>query len=109
MEKREKKMCEREINKIVNTHAIVTVHICTITVAIVYLYTSLHPLMWVIFCSNCVKVVTFSILHIYAQADVIALIILTSCVCVCMSVSKKKKVAFIALLNSKYDNSFKNQ
>ena len=77
-------------------------HICTITIAIVYLYTSLHSLMWVIFCSNCVKVVTFSILHIYAQADVIALIILTSCVCVCMSVSKKKKqVAFIALLNSK--------
>ena len=94
-----------KINKIINTHATVTVHICTITVAIVYLYTSLHSLMWVIFCSSCVKVVTFSILHIYAQADVIALIILTSCVCVCMSVSKKKKkkkkFAFIALLNSK--------
>ena len=44
-----------------------------VTVAVVYLYTSLHPLMWVIFCSNCVKVVSFSILHIYAQADVIAL------------------------------------
>ena len=73
MEKREKKMCEHEINKIINTHATVTVHICTITVAIVYLYTSLHPLMWVIFCSNCVKVVTFSILHIYAQVDAIAL------------------------------------
>ena len=29
--------------------------------------------MWVIFCSNCVKVISFSILHIYAQADVIAL------------------------------------
>ena len=102
--KREKKRCKPEINKIINTHATVTVYICTITVAIVYLYTSLHSLMWVIFCSSCVKVVTFSILHIYAQADVIALIILTSCVCVCMSVSKKKKkkqVAFIALLNSK--------
>ena len=66
-------MCERESNKIINTHAIVTVHICTITVAIVYLYTSLYPLMWVIFCSNCVKVVTFSILHIYAQVDAITL------------------------------------
>ena len=61
---------EREkIIKILNTHATVTVHICTVTVAIVYLYTSLHPLMWVIFCSNCVKLVTFSILHIYAQTD----------------------------------------
>ena len=48
-------------------------YICTITVAIVYLYTSLHPLIWVIFCSNCVKVVTFFILHIYAQVDAIAL------------------------------------
>ena len=55
------------IIKILNTHATVIVHICTITVAIVYLYTSLHPLMWVIFCSNCVKLVTFSILHIYAK------------------------------------------
>ena len=63
-----------EINKIINTHATLIVHICTVTVVIVYLYTSLHPLMWMIFCSNCVKVVTFSILHIYAQADVIALI-----------------------------------
>ena len=72
-EKREKKRSEWEINKIINTHATVTVHICTVIVAIVYLYTSLHPLMWVIFCSNCVKVVSFSILHIYAQADVIAL------------------------------------
>ena len=73
-EKREKKRCERKINKIMNTHDTVTVHICTVTVAIVYLYTSLHPLMWVFFCSNCVKVVIFSILHIYAQADVTALI-----------------------------------
>ena len=66
-------MCEREINKIINTHAIVTVHIYTITVAIVYLYTSLHPLMWVIFWSNCVEVVTFFILHNYAPVDVIGL------------------------------------
>ena len=72
-EKREKKKVRTGINKIINTHATVTVHICTVTVAIMYLYTSLHPLMWVIFCSNCVKVVSFSILHIYAQADVIAL------------------------------------
>ena len=60
---------KEKIIKILNTHVIVTAHICTVTVAILYLYTSLHPLMWVIFCSNCVKLVTFSILHIYAQAD----------------------------------------
>ena len=46
-----------------------------ITVAIVYLYTSLHPLMWVFFCSKCVKLVTFSILHIYAHTDGDALIV----------------------------------
>jgi len=40
-----------------------------LTVVIVYLYTSLHPLMWVFFCSKCVKLVTFSILHIYAHID----------------------------------------
>ena len=34
-EEREKKRCEREINKIINTHATVTVHICTVIVAIV--------------------------------------------------------------------------
>ena len=34
----------------------------------------MHKLVWVFFCSNCVKLVTFSILHNYAQADVIALI-----------------------------------
>ena len=60
---------KEKIIKILNTHVTVTVHICTVIVAILYLYTSLHPLMWVIFCSNCVKLVTFFILHIYAQAD----------------------------------------
>ena len=42
-----------------------------------YLYTSLHPLMWVIFWSNCVEVVTFFILHIYVQTDAIALIVVS--------------------------------
>ena len=32
----------------------------------------------VFFCSNCVKVVSFSILHNYAQADVIALSVVIS-------------------------------
>ena len=43
-EERGKKV-QTEINKIINTYATVTVHICTVTVSIVYLYTSLHPLM----------------------------------------------------------------
>ena len=49
---------EEEREKIINilyAHATVTVHICTVTVAIVHFYTSLHPLMWVFFCLNCVK------------------------------------------------------
>ena len=31
-----------------------------------------HKLVWVFFCSNYVKLTTFSILHNYAQTDVIA-------------------------------------
>ena len=73
MKKREKKMSESEIIKILNAHATVTVHICTITVAIIHLCTILHPLMWVFFCSKCVKSVSFFILHNFAQIDVIAL------------------------------------
>ena len=72
--KREKKMVRTEINKIINTHAIVTVHICTVTVTIVQICTIMHKLMWVFFCSNCVKLITFFILYNYAQANVIALI-----------------------------------
>ena len=72
-EKREKKRVQTEINKITNTHAIVTMHICMVTIAIVHKCTIMHKLVWVFFCSNCVKVVSFSILHNYAQADVIAL------------------------------------
>ena len=71
-EEREKKV-QTEINKIINTHTTVTVHICTVTIAIVHKCTIMHKLVWVFFCSNCVKLATFSILHNYAQADVIAL------------------------------------
>ena len=71
-EEREKKV-QTEINKITNTHAIVTMHICMVTIAIVHKCTIMHKLVWVFFCSNCVKVVSYSILHNYAQADVIAL------------------------------------
>ena len=45
-------------------------HICTITKAIVHLCTSLHPLIWVFFCSKCVESVTFFILQtIHADRD----------------------------------------
>jgi len=71
-EEREKKV-RTKINKIINIHATITVHICTVTTTIVYKCTIMHKLVWVFFCSNCVKVVSYSILHNYTQADVIAL------------------------------------
>ena len=37
---------EKKTNKILNGHAIVTVYICTVTVAIVHKCIILHPLMW---------------------------------------------------------------
>ena len=65
---------EREkTNKIINRSATVTVHICTVTVAIVHKCTILHPLMWVFFEPNCVKGLHFSILQNYPLTDVIAL------------------------------------
>ena len=36
------------------------------------IYTFLHSLMWVFFCSKCVKCVLFSILEDYKWADVVA-------------------------------------
>ena len=51
-----------------------TMHICTVTVAIVHKYTILHPLMWVFFGPKCVKRLHFSILQKFTQSDVIALI-----------------------------------
>ena len=48
-----KRESEREKNnKILNTKATVTVHICMITVAVVHLCTLLHPLIWVFFVQN---------------------------------------------------------
>ena len=43
-EEREKKV-RTEINKIINTHVTVTVHICTVTVAIVHKCTIMHKLV----------------------------------------------------------------
>ena len=51
---------ERKTNKIINTSVTVTVHI-----AMVHKCTILHSLMWVFFCSNCVKLTIFFILHNY--------------------------------------------
>ena len=64
---------EKKANKILNGHATVTMHICTVTVTIVHKCTILHPLMWVFFCSNSAKLATFFILHNYTSTDVIAL------------------------------------
>ena len=59
-----------KIIKILNTHVAIIIHICTVTVAIVYLYTSLQPTnVDVFFGSKCAKLITFFILHIYASTD----------------------------------------
>ena len=49
-------------------------HICTVTVAIVYKCSILHKLMWCFFGSKCVKEVTFFILQNYTQTDVITMV-----------------------------------
>ena len=62
---RDKEKEREKSNKIINTNATVTVHVhkCTI----------LHPLMWVLFCSKCVKWAPFSILHNFSSTDTVAL------------------------------------
>ena len=72
-EERLKREPNWKIIKISNTRVIVTVHICTVIVAIVYKYTILHPLMWVFFWPKCVKWRDFCILEDYAPTDVDAL------------------------------------
>ena len=59
----------------INGRAIVTVHICTVTVAIVYKYTILHPLMWVFFLVKMYKMGTFFyfILEDFTYVDVVTL------------------------------------
>ena len=75
MKKKEKKRSEYKIIKILNAHATVALHIYTVIVAIVHKCTIMHKLVWVFFYSNYVKLTIFSILHNYAQADVIALMV----------------------------------
>ena len=60
--------------KILNALVTVTVHICTVTVALVHLYTILHPPIWVFFLSKYVKWSVFCILQDFATTNVIALI-----------------------------------
>ena len=60
--------------KILNTKATVTVHICTVAIALVHKYTLLHPLMWVFFGSKYVKYSVFSIMQDFTSTDVNALI-----------------------------------
>ena len=50
---------ERKKYKIINRRATVTVHICTVTVAIVHKCTILHPLMWVFFWAKMCKMSAF--------------------------------------------------
>ena len=58
---------EREkIIKILNAHVTVTMHICTVTIAIVHLCTILHLLMWVFFLLKMCKISYF--LH-FAHTD----------------------------------------
>ena len=87
-----------EIIKIMYGRATVTVYICTVTVALVYLCTILHPLMWVFFGSKCVKRATFCILQDYPWTDVVALRNKVIAKHACLSMSKplpipKKKVS----------------
>ena len=66
---------ERKNCKILNTKARVTVHICTVAIALVHKYTLLHPLKWVFFfLSKYVKYGIFSIMQDFATTDVNALI-----------------------------------
>ena len=67
---------EREkITKILNASATITVHICTVTEAIVHLCIFLHSLMWIFFWWKCVKwrVFFFCILQDFAPTNVDAL------------------------------------
>ena len=48
--------------------------VCTVTKAVLYIFTFLQVLMWMFFELKCAKLNTFCILPIFATIDVIALI-----------------------------------
>ena len=52
----------------------INVHICTVTVALMHLCTILHPLMWLFFLSNYVKLDTFCILQNFTIVDMVTVI-----------------------------------
>ena len=84
---------EREkTNKKINGSAIVTVHICMVTVAMVHKCTIMHPLMWVFFGSKCVKRLHFSILQNYPPADVITLMVATNWIVIEPCIDKNWKL-----------------
>ena len=64
---------ERKKYKIINRSVIVTVHICTVTVGIVYKCTILYPLMWVFFGQKCIKRLPFFYFAKVYTSDVIVL------------------------------------
>ena len=55
--------CVREYNKIIICKAIVTVYICTVTVASMDICKGIQALMWMGFEQYCVNFTTFSIIH----------------------------------------------
>ena len=46
-------------NKLLIYIATITMQICTVTIASVYIYTFLHPLIWVVLEKNCVNFAQF--------------------------------------------------
>lgn len=50
-----------------------TVHLCTVTIANVQVYTLLETPMWSIFETKCLKLVSFSIMQDFASTSVDAL------------------------------------
>ena len=55
------------------TRVTVTMHICSVTIALLHICTILHPLMWVFFWLKYVKLTTFCILYNFVTTDAVAL------------------------------------
>ena len=64
---------ERNKSKILDTWSIVAVHICTVTITNVQIYTLLETLMLSIFEVKYVKMISFSVIHNFTSTDVDAL------------------------------------
>ena len=68
-----------KINKIRIYIVIVTMHICIITIANLYIYTIIEGLMQSKFKKYCVNFASFSILYIFTPTDVNALMATGTC------------------------------